>query len=232
MDQQCEMCGLLFYHLELMHKPLYESMASEREKHDADVARRGVLGRTSRAEMPARVIDEMETYLEERACGNPSAEHRHQRVSPLANTVCRADGLDDSALRLPSGIASMYRFEDCAQRVTSVCELVRREYADELTEGVSGKMGAEECADIVPSCSAKRATKLLGPLYGKVSTPLAVHSIGVRDVWQKMPGIPEYYHNRARHISQVEPPEGWDPDGPREQTLLTPVESDKAKEEL
>ena len=72
--------------------------------------------------------------------------------------------------------------------------------------------------------SYKRATKLLGPMYAKRGArdfqrggAHMGYSIGVRDAWQKMPGRPPYYHNKARHVSQVEPPKGWDPSGPREQ---------------
>jgi hypothetical protein len=45
-----------------------------------------------------------------------------------------------------------------------------------------------------------------------------------------VPGLPPYYLNMARHISTVEPPKGWDPNGPKEQAL--PYEEPPPKDEL
>ena len=94
-------------------------------------------------------------------------------------------------------------------------------------------------------CTGKRAKKLLGPMYGKgkrlrahtrkteagLARRRAMHDVGVADVWQKMPGRPPYYHNRARMISQVEMPKGWDPNGPKEQTIDDDDDGEEEEEE-
>ena len=47
-----------------------------------------------------------------------------------------------------------------------------------------------------------------------------------------VPGLEPYYLNQARHISQHEPPKGWDPKGPKEQEILLEEDEDNEKEEL
>lgn len=84
---------------------------------------------------------------------------------------------------------------------------------------------AGACADSVPSamCTAKRATLLLGPLYGTDDHTHArfapILDAGVKDAWRKNPGQPPYYTNAARHLTLESPPAGWDPNGPFEQVL-------------
>ena len=101
--------------------------------------------------------------------------------------------------------------------------------SDDLIESVLANETATGCADLMPQCTAGRAKLLLGPLYGKAGAT-GPHGIpfaraGVRDVWRKMPPKSKpYYLNTARARSQYEPPEGWDPDGPNEQVLVTPNE--------
>ena len=239
-EAQCEMCGLLVYHLEKLKAGMDEEMAAKKAEHDAQATKRGVLGRTSRAEMPARVIGAFETFLDETACGKIDASMSDGEMqSPFENKagvsseVCRRDGMDDSVLRKPNGEASAFDARSCVLFVSNVCHHVREEFADEMIEAAySPELGAPHCAEIVDGCDSARATKLLGPLYkpgGGQAGFQRFASVGVKDVWQKMPGLPPYYHNRARHISQVEPPEGWDPDGPREQSL---VRVETSKDEL
>lgn len=216
-------------------------MKEKREAHDKAAEKRGVLGRTSRAEMPARVLEAFEEHLEKGACGSsgsgsqPDGDGHNQM--PMANSVlrsvCRADGIDESALRLPSGNPALFDGKECNRRIEAVCQHVAREYADEVMETAYAKdLNASYCEEIIPSdeCTATRATRLLGPLYGKAPRGVRQHiSVGVKDKWEKMPGRPPYYHNAARRISQVEVPPGWDPNGPRMQSLDAVVDE---KDEL
>ena len=224
------MCGLLVYQLEEVKQHVDKEMQGEKTAHDAATKKRGVLGRMSRAEMPARVIESFEEFLEKRACNAPSQSFG-AAISAISRIICRSDGMDDSMLRLPSGSPALYSAEECNERVDAVCDHVSREHADEIIDAAYNNLTARACEDIVESdaCDATRATKLLGPLYGKAARGLSA-PVGVRDTWQKMPGRPPYYMNRARRISQVEVPEGWDPDGPREQSL--PAPQSESKDEL
>lgn len=240
--QQCEMCGILVMQLEDLGASLHSKFALKREEHEKATKKRGVLGRTSRAEMPARIIDAFEEYLEISACGGspepglrnvdgsmPSPDQMRNRVSAIARQVCRADGIAESLLRLPMGNSARFNVEHCTQRVAAVCEDVRRDYADELIEAAYSNLTASACEEIIEDgCDTERAKLLLGPMYGQQGrgpgAPKRVGSVGVPDVWKKMPGRPAYYLNMARHLSQVEPPPGWDPTGPNEQRLLMPKE--------
>lgn len=239
--QECEMCGVLVYLLEEMKASFDHEMKEEKAAHDAATAKRGVLGRTSRAEMPARVIDRFEEFLEKKACTPPQDDERGMLNrggwSMTSRLICRHDGYDDSALRLPSGSPGLFSVDECKHRVDAVCENVARERADELIEAAYNNLTARACPDVVETdgCDAKRATKLLGPMYGRRALGGApgmrsLHSVGVRDTWQKMPGRPPYYFNKARYRSQVEMPPGWDPDGPREQTIEVQDDEEEQQE--
>ena len=284
--QACEMCGLLIHQLETLKASLDEKLNKQKEQQLKDAKRRGVLGRTSRAEMPAQMIDAFETHLESHACGTNNNNNEQQggggggggmdpssfQASPmgLASTagvvkaVCRREGIDDSVLRLPSGIPHWYDPQECRRTVEQMCDYVRREYVhariivpslallnacavplchvlrryvDEMIEAAYSGLTATECGEILPGgCAEGRATMLLGPMYGKVKAGTPIINVGMKDVWKKMPGLPPYYLNMARGRSQVEMPEGWDPEGPSEQVIALPVDAsaseDAKKDEL
>jgi len=222
-EQDCEMCGLLVWRLETMRAAKLEETQSLKERLQAAAKKRGVLGRTLRSEYPAELIDNMETYLES-AC---------KKDTILTSTACRGhNGNDASQLRNPGG--GVYLREACKHLVEERCQYMIDEHAEELIEAAMFDLTANQCPDILTAgCSASRATALLGPLYGTGSGRAGHHvflTAGVKDVWEKMPGLEPYYHNAARHISQYEPPPGWDPKGPSRQTLA--AYEAPAKEEL
>ena len=116
------------------------------------------------------------------------------------------------------------------------CAAVRDENTDDLIESVLANETAVGCVDLMPQCTAGRAKLLLGPMYGKKGS-VGPHGLpfaraGVRDVWKKMPPKSRpYYLNQARARSQYEMPEGWDPNGPNEQVIITP-EDEEERDEL
>ena len=108
---------------------------------------------------------------------------------------------------------------------------VLRRYVDEMIEAAYSGLTATECGEILPGgCAEGRATKLLGPMYGKVKAGTPIINVGMKDVWKKMPGLPPYYLNMARGRSQVEMPEGWDPEGPSEQVIALPVDASASED--
>jgi hypothetical protein len=153
----------------------------------------------------------------------------------LAGHLCGEHGNPDSKLRNPAGSFDSPKL--CRVRVESVCGQVTGTYAEEIMEVAVQSLlpAAEQCAQIIPRCTEERATKLLGPDYltapidsrlDQLHRRMRVNSVGMSNSWKKMPGLDPYYVNMARHISQHEPPEGWDPNGPDEQHIGT------SKEEL
>ena len=125
-----------------------------------------------------------------------------------------------------------YDPDACKTRVKTRCRAVLDDNSDDLIDAVLQNATATGCADLLPQCTAGRAKLVLGPMYAKQGgrNPMfgSMMGAGVRDVWKKMPPKSRpYYLNQARSLSQFEPPEGWDPNGPKEQVLIS-----EPKEEL
>lgn len=216
-EQQCEMCGILVWRLEAVLASKKVELQSFRDAQDkrASSASKPHSKRWLRQEYPAVVVTALNEYLE-KACDNDFA---------LANTACRQqNGNDESALRNPRGAA--FNRDACADRVKHRCERVRDELMDEMIDAAMQNLTASECTELLPGCDDERVHLLLGPMYKKGK--LMWGSAGMKDTWQKMPGLPPYYFNAARHISQVEMPKGWDKKGPREQTIETFAEEEGA----
>ena len=138
--------------------------------------------------------------------------------------LCSANGNDAPKLRNPTAVA--FDNERCRIRLQERCEHVVASHKEALVSAAYVDRNATAGAKLMPTtpaCTSQRATLLLGPLYGKeaelqgpgVARWLPMNA-GLKDSWRYVHG---FYHNAARHLSLEEPPEGWDPDGPREQAL-------------
>jgi hypothetical protein len=212
-QQNCEACGLLVHHLEvIVHKYSWRPPEPRRTE------------RLTRADVPAELIDQMEQFLG-KACnaGGPVSRIR----------LCSANGDDTSRIRNPLGV----RFENdgCRARLEERCAAVAPKLGDAMISAALNNVTAVACVDMLDGtgCTAERATLLLGPYYG--TDPTHTFSLtlnaGVKDVWREHPGDPVYWHNAARHETLQVPPPGWDPNGPKEQ-VLTGRNLKNSKDEL
>ena len=176
-DQRCEMCGLLVYHLEIVHKELENELDGSKKTEKAGVS--PARKRAMRAELPAEITGKMEDFMEKNACAAISR-----------GALCGSNGDDGSKLRNPRGIG--FKPEECRERLKQVCEELAPSATDDLIEAAMTGSAAD-CEDILPSgsCSAAVAQKLLGLDYQKGGTeganfaPHRTTNLGVKDVWKK-----------------------------------------------
>ena len=235
--QNCEMCGLLVHHLEvILHDSGWQPpQASGRQGGGLKLFSKGSREPASkgsddppqhltRKDVDAVVVEKIELFLA-KACTTSVSRIR----------LCSANGDDSSRIRNPIGVR--FDNEGCRVRLQERCEHVVPAYAAPMLDAVINNRSATACIDMFPgnACDTKRATLLLGPLYGTEEHNFArfapILDAGVKDMWRRFPGNPPYYHNAARHLTQEDPPDGWDPSGPNEQVLPYPA-AQPDKEEL
>ena len=201
-EQDCEMCGLLVHHLEMLMAAKTAELEGVKEGVEADNAKKGVGAarrRANRATVPAEIYDSFEEFLEKHACGSNDNANQQNLMggggggAVTRNQLCGSNGDDGSKLRNPYGPGS-YDSKICRQTLKERCEHVAPTYAEEIMEAVFNNLTAAECAEFLPSCTPTRAKLLLGPYYKGVppSTPggrghnIPMHTnVGVKDVWKK-----------------------------------------------
>ena len=202
-EQNCEICGLLIHHLEvIIHRSSWRP-----QQHLQKASEQSTW--VSRGDAPADLVQSMDEFLTS-AC-KPAVIGRIR--------LCSSNGDDTSHIRNPKGV--QFDNESCRVRLQERCNHVAPAHAAQLMEAALNNLTAVACTGIIPSpaCGARRATLLLGPLYRSINDPWKLSltlNAGVKDVWRKYPG---YYHNAARHETLETPPRGWDPDGPEEQVI-------------
>ena len=197
-EQDCEMCGLLVYHLHT----LATAGGFERKKVDDGGSRpSNLFGRSgggvrdaarvpAHEVVPAELVVRFQTFLDH-ACESEIARIR----------LCSANGDDASKLRNPTAVP--FEAGRCRIRLQERCEHVARSHAPALMSAAYVDRNATACASLMPTtpaCTPQRATLLLGPLYGKEeSAPGAASwlpmNAGLKDVWRYLHG---FYHNAAR----------------------------------
>ncbi len=210
--EDCEACGLAVWRMQTFaaQKQSELEVLKQAKERRAKKSTKAHSKRWLRQEYAVELAATLEEQLDELP--------KDRRIIQGVCHIQAYEAVQGSELRT-GGLADRTGYVDphrCAERVESRLSELLGETQDDLTQVVLEGAGAgSACERLVPGCTSERATLLLGPQYDEeLSDWRALDKVQIGYAPERWTHHVDtdgssYWFNKAKMLSQREPPDGW-----------------------